>query len=295
MKKTHRRKRLALLLLAFIAGIIIVNVIVRQIRDSVWDGIHHLNMAVDNGDIEVWSIEPSSKHIFRLLVPQNMYLDIPSYGAYRAAAVGKLSLLEQKDGSLLGSGLSQTLAVPIDAVVVRREGREDNFSPTSTFWLGEIQGRVTNFTSFDLLRLWFFFLSVKKESIETINLAQADAVFQEVLPDQTERLRIDSSRFSKLAKKYFTDISIEKEGLTIEIINGTSQEGTANSLALLLTNIGASVINTSRGENRSQTEIFTKSRGYTVSKTAYITSGKIYHDLPKDSRADILVILGEDK
>lgn len=294
MKKVHRRKRLALFLLALIAGLIIVNIITSQIRDSVWDGTHHINIAIDNGDLEIWSIEPSKSQVFHLVIPQNMYLDVPSYGLYRASAVAKLSLLERKDGSLLAGGLSQTLAVPIDAVLVRKEGKENSVSLTDNFGFWQIRGRVTNLTVFDLLRLWFFSLSVKKESIEIVNLADLDAVSKEVLPDQTDRLRIDASRFSKLAKKYFTDASLEKEGLTIEIINGTSQEGTANSLALLLTNIGGAVINTSRGEKRGQSEIFTKSQGYTASKIARMINGKISQDLPKDSRADILVILGGD-
>lgn len=292
MKKVNSRKRLALFLLTLIAGIIIANVVIRQIRDSVWDGTHHINIAIDNGDLEIWSIEPSKSQVFHLVIPQNMYLDVPSYGLYRASSVGRLSLLEGKNGSLLAGGLSQTLAVPIDAVLVRKEGREDSVSLTDNFGFWQIKGRITNLTFFDLLRLWLFSLSVKKEFIETVNLADLDAVSKEVLPDQTDRLRIDTNRFSKLAKKYFTDESLEKEGLTIEIVNGTSLEGTANSLALLLTNIGGTVINTSRGERRGQSEIFTKSQGYTASKIARMINGKIYQDLPKDSRADILVIMG---
>ncbi len=295
MKKMHRRKRLALFALTLIAGIIIINVITREIRDSVWDGVGHINIAVDNGDLEIWSIEPSKKQVFHLKIPQNMYLDIPSYGLYRASAVGKLSLLERKDGTLVTGGLSQTLAVPIDAVLVRKEGKQDIFNLTDIFGFQQVSGRITNFTSLDLVRLWFFLLSVKKDSIETINLTDLDAVSKEVLPDQTERLRVDANRFSKIAKKYFTDSSLEKEGLTIEIINGTLEEGTANSLALLLTNIGGTVINTSKGEKRQQSEIFTKSQGYTALKIAQIINGKISHSLPKDSRADILVILGGDK
>jgi|GEM_PF-4086234 len=291
----HRRKRLALFALTLIAGIIIINVITREIRDSVWDGVGHINIAVDNGDLEIWSIEPSKKQVFHLKIPQNMYLDIPSYGLYRASAVGKLSLLERKDGTLVTGGLSQTLAVPIDAVLVRKEGKQDIFNLTDIFGFQQVSGRITNFTSLDLVRLWFFLLSVKKDSIETINLTDLDAVSKEVLPDQTERLRVDANRFSKIAKKYFTDSSLEKEGLTIEIINGTLEEGTANSLALLLTNIGGTVINTSKGEKRQQSEIFTKSQGYTALKIAQIINGKISHSLPKDSRADILVILGGDK
>src|SRR5689334_8398175 len=94
------KKNLALFFLAIIFLIPLANIFWQNLHKSVWDGSHHLTVAIDNGTIDLWSIEPSQKHITHVIVPQNTSLSVGSYGMYRAKALGKLSLQERHNGSL---------------------------------------------------------------------------------------------------------------------------------------------------------------------------------------------------
>ena len=293
------RKKLAIFFLFLILTIPLVNKTLQITKQSVWDGESHINIAIDNGDIEIWSIEPSEKSAHRIVIPKNAYLSVGSYGAYRASTIGRLSLLEKKDGSLVAMAIEESLAVPIDAAIVRKEGADDLlelsvlFGPqglVNTISKAPLSGRVTNLSHLDLFRLWA--LSLKKESIETIYLTDTNVTSKMSLPDGGEGLAVDRDQFTKLAPKYFRDLRIEEEELTIEILNGTTMSGLANSVAQLITNIGGNVINTAKHEKSDRTAVFAKNDSYTAEKIAKILKGELLRESPKESRADIVVVLG---
>lgn len=298
------KKKFAIFFLILILVIPILNKIVHAAKQSVWDGNSHINIAIDNGDVEVWSLEPSEKSVHVIVIPKNVYLSVGSYGTYRASAVGKLSLLEKKDGSLFKSAIEESLSVPIEGVIVRKEGNESILSPTDFLGLWGLlktlsehpfSGQVTNLSSFDVLRLWFLTLSFKKEVIDTVNLSETNVVTKIVLPDGGEGLTVDQEQFSKLALQYFADKRIESENLTIEVINGTTVTGLASRAARIITNIGGNVVTTTQSEDKvEKTVVLGKTKSYTASKIAKVFDGKISDDKIKDARADIQVVLGKE-
>ena len=294
--------RLATLLLVILLAVPLVTKVVGVVRGSVWDGSGHINIAVDNGDIHIWSLEPQDKHLTKVIIPSNVYLLVSSYGSYRAGAVGRLSLLENKDGQLLIEAIAGSLGVSVDAVIIRKEGRVNSIELDKTFGFAGIgtiafaAGQVsvyTNLTLYDMLRLWLLSFTLRKEAIEIVDLANSQAVSKITLPDNTEGLSVDRERFGHVAQKYFLDTRLANENLTIEIVNGTKTEGLANQLAFVLTNIGGTVIATGKSEVREEkTKIVTKVKSYTSSRIAKITGGDVLLEQPKEGRADILVVLG---
>lgn len=293
-------------LLGALLFVILIGKAVKMVQSSVWGGSHHLNLAIDNGDVEIWSIEPSKKTIFLVIIPKDMMLTLPRYGNYKAGNVGKLSLLERKDGELLKEGLEQTFAIPIDAIVLLKSDARERFPPQDFFGLGAfsqtiakrhmVRSFITNLSPYDVFRLWLLSFSLIAESIEKLDLAEVDASTKITLPDGGEVLTIDRTRFSKQAAHYFNDSAIEKEHSTIEILNGTDIQGKATSLSLLLTNIGGNVISTGKSEKQeNKSWVFAKTKNYTASKIAQITDASFSNSPHKESRADILVLLGGGK
>lgn len=298
----RNKKKLAIFFLILILAVPLFNKIIHLVRQSVWDGKSHINIAIDNGGIEVWSIEPSEKTVHVVVIPKNVYLSLGSYGAYRASALGRFSLLEKKDGSLVSAAIEETLAVPVDGYVVRKEGTENSLDPIEFFGPSgflkaitkrPLSGRVTNLTSLDVWRLWMLTFSLRTESIERIALDKTNAVAKMTLPDGGEGLTLDQEQFFKLALQYFADKYIEDEDLTIEVINGTTIAGAANSAARMLTNIGGNVVNTAKSEEEAQqTLIQGETKSYTAAKIAKLFNGKISEERVKESRVDIRILLG---
>lgn len=297
-----KKLRLAAVLFAVLFLIPFFTRVVRTQAQSVWDGQSHINIAIDNGDIHLWSIEPSEKRIIEVIIPENVYLSVSSYGAYRANAIGKLSLLEKKDGSLFTKAIEESLGVPVDALLIRKENQRGSLDLREMFGFVGI-GRIvfgggqflefTNLTLYDKLALWFLSFRLNKESIETINLASSEAASKITLPDNTEGITLDVVRFSREASQYFVDRSLKDEDLTIEVLNATNKEGEANRFALLLTNIGGNVINTEKSQKQEEkTTVFAREQSYTASKIAKITRGTRVRETPKEGRADILLLLG---
>lgn len=297
--------RKVLILLFIVICLVFVGKAIRIVRSSLWDGTHHINIAIDNGDVEIWSIEPSKKTAYLIIVPKDATLLLPGYGTYKAGSVGRLSLLERKNGKLLKTGLQETLAIPIDATMVRKKEESSHFSLEDFFGLQALptvllhhtfsQDYLTDLSTLDIFRLWLFSFSLKKEAVEKIDASGPDVSTKETLPDGGEMLIIDSNRFSKLAQRYFADATIEKEQQTIEVFNGTDVAGRATSLSLLLQNIGGNVINTGKSENLAgRSIVFAKKGSYTASKIADITGSSFSDSPPKESRADILIVLGDN-
>lgn len=301
----NKKRKIALLLLILLLASPLINFSIRQVSSSVWDGSHHINIAIDNGDIHVWSIEPSERNAVLVIIPQNLYLHTASYGEYKASSIGRLSLIEKGDGSLVVDAISQTLAVPIDAVLVRKEGTTSVFDGRDAFGVAglfrtvstnKLLGRVSNLTLYDFIRLWIFANTLKKGTIAVIDVSASLAAESFELPDKTQGLTIDKERFGKTAAKYFLDKAVASENLTIELLNGTNTAGLANDFAMLVANLGGKVISTGKSQaDREETVVFTKSKNYTAEKLAKLLGGKLIFSIPKDSRADIQVVLGGRK
>lgn len=296
-----KQKRIAFLFLLAILIIPFLSMVVRAVYASIWDSKSHINIAVDSGDLLIWSIEPKEASATIITIPKTMYLSVSPYGSYRAAALGKLSLLEKKDGTLVKKAIEESLAIPIDATILYKEGGEEipdlrNFFGTDFFaTVAQLSGNgwVTNLSGLDLIRLWFFSFSLRKESIATVDLSTLSAASEFTLPDGTNGLLVDKERSSKVIKTYVEDVGIVAEQVSIEIVNAKDVVGFANDIALLIENIGGNVINVSKSEEKKyETIVFASKKGYTATRIAKIVSGKLLYEEPKESRADIVVVLG---
>lgn len=306
MAKPTGRKKLALLFLAILLAIPIFNVFIKGIvvgiGNSVWDGKHHITIVIDNGDISLWSIEPVTKQATEVIIAANTYLTVPNYGSYRASALGRLSMLEYRDGSLVKAAIEESLGVPVDGIIMQKADAGGLLDLREFFGVWGIISLfqqsvggsqwVTNLSFFDIARLWVLTGSVTKESIEVVYISDMDASTRTFLPDGLEGLTIDKDRFSNYAPTYFADATFVSENLTIEILNGTTSPGKANSFAAILGNSGANVINTGTSENVEQTLIKSAKRSYTAEKIAALARSKLVIEEQSGGRADILVILG---
>lgn len=305
-----KRNHTPLFLLLGVGILLVITLkIVRTIQTSVWDGAHHINIVADipnesgEEDLYIWSIEPETKKVAILQIPSQTYITIPpNYGQYKASAVRKFSYLEKHNPSLVGEAVQNTLGVPIDGVLVRDEHNNDASSIGSFFGFHSFTNqtvvipllteRKSNLSMYDLWRLWLFTSQLKKEDLTRKVLDDDTIVTKITLPDNSERLVLEEDRFSHIAPTYFTDQTLLDENKTIEIFNASDTDGLANSLATLIENMGGNVINTDKRDAQDNTVVLSNTNSYTASKIASIVHSHVQLGLPKESRADIVVILG---
>ena len=249
--------------------------------------IYRTNIILLSKPLTVISLEPKRNLIF-LRLPDNLYLEVPpDLGKYRLSSVYRLGGLEGRGEELLKAALEDYLAVPIDGWVK---------APDFSLFLTK---RETNFSKLNLIKIWWSMKRLRIDKIKSIDLDQTNVLKKEVLADGSEVWDTEFFRLDSLVKKYFSDSRMEKEGIKVEIRNGTKHLGLANKLARLITNLGGSVVaigNSSIKHQASSIKYKKKSLGksYTLRKLEKILAVKAELEMTEESRADLLIVVGED-
>jgi hypothetical protein len=177
--------------------------------------------------------------------------------------------------------LQQVLAVPVDAVITRK-----NVSDQAVFPLAFASYRLydpkehTDLSILDAVRLWWLFRSIperdRTEGIVT-------------LPEQAEDL--DAALGS-----LFLDTKLEDEKRTIAIVNGTGISGLGSRLERLLSRIGGSVISiTTAHQTVPHSRIlYYGERSYTVERLSRILSYPVVEESGSNV-SDIVIEIGNDE
>lgn len=191
----------------------------------------------------------------------------------------KISVLKI-EGETKSLNINRFLAIVIDGEVKSLLNIKDFKVPDLMFQLIlNYKSIRTDLTIVDILRLYLFSKTLPINYIydKKISISQ------------------DSSTLDKIIPQLFSDETIEKENLSIKIVNGTDVAGLGNRLGRLISNMGGNVViiaSADRTENSSQISYFGK-KTYTVEKISKILGFKL-NRLDKKAIADIVIMIGED-
>lgn len=172
------------------------------------------------------------------------------------------------------------MAIPLDGFLIGNSLNTDK-GLTSFVWDAIVHyGNIkTNLTVPDFIRIFLFTRSVSRSDIDIKDISTS-----------LNPLEVD-----KIISQYIRDSQIEKEGRSIEIVNGTDVSGLGNRLARFVTNMGGEVVLVSTSDKLQDTSSisYAGKRTYTIEKLGRVLTFKEIQKNEK-SIADITIVIGRD-
>lgn len=295
--KTKKRKGLILILsVFFLLGFI---KLLFMINGSLWNDNYRLNILVkQDSDLSLMTVEPKEPLLNVLKIPLNLYLEVPyGYGNYQAQALTKLEAMEKKPNLVIKT-IQENLAIYLDGQIEFDLGNLSDKRETEKKLFGLIFKRgKTNFSSWDILRLWWKIRSLKENEYKYLDLKKMVLTTTQKLPDKSEIYLLDQATFDMKIQKIFIDPAVRLENLTVEILNGTDHPGLAEKAARILTNASISVVSTGNSETKTAKTYFETEKKLSRSRTAAIIEKVLNcarREKTEDRRADVTIIIGED-
>lgn len=268
-KKTAQSDNLKMVVvfIIFTIFLIIVSLSIKLIalyNKSLFDGVHKFTVLISSQNskkLEIISFAPDTRSI---------------------------SVLKIK-GDNIDPSITRVLSIPIDANILLK----DSITDSNTLIKSKLQAMVfsyntikTNLTIIDLVRLWLFSVSVPKHDIATKEITFTKDNLE------TQKLFIDTS----IIPQFFTDYTLSKEQLSIQIINGAGVNGLGNRLAKLISSMGGNVISVKTSDsilNNSDISYYKKDT-YTVEKLSKFLN-ILKKELKEPALSDIVIVIGKDK
>lgn len=181
------------------------------------------------------------------------------------------------------SDIQKKLKIPVDGNVTISVNADNIDSAdvsskiTKMAFSKESDKRVT---AIDYLRLYFFTKTIQKSQITIKKITSAEDV---LIND-------------KIISGLFSDHTISKEQVTIQIINVTGKEGVGNRLARLITNSGGNVISVVTGKTTDESRVSFIEESYTLNRLSKILGFKKEKILEKQNQqiSDIIITIGKD-
>lgn len=285
---------LVVLALLFIKGWQVVN-------SSLWDGRSRLNFVLASKEVVLASFDPYEQELLLLVIPEGTQLEVVhGYGKYRVDAVGRLGGQEKISGLLAGS-LQENFGVVVDGWI-STFSQEWKTSDRKSLLRNVLQERIfdsrtTNFSRWDLVRLWWSVKNLRFDRLKTIDLAKTNILKQEQLADKTRVYVIEASSLDVYLSRLFFDTTLRKEKLSIEILNATNKPGLAERASRIVGNIGGEVVWVGNYETQSEKckvqSAKEKKDSYTVRKLMKVFAC-LWEEKGEEGRGDISLLLGED-
>lgn len=281
-------------------GVLVFKVFI-MFKNSVWDGNNRVNFVVSDQGVNLVSFDPQAGDLISLTIPSKTQIEvIHGYGKYRIEAISTLEEIEKRQDLLVGS-LQQNFAVPIDGWI-RLGDSGQGLADSKEKILGVLEKQVfgrgkTNFTDWDLVRLWWKIRQLRFDKTNFVNLNQINVLTPQALPDQTQVWEVDKNLLDSYLSKAFIDAKIRQENLTVEVLNATTRLGLGEQGARLISNLGGEVISVGNAEMQSgKCEVQSnkdKKDNYTVKRIAKVFNCG-WQEKKEEGRADITLILTED-
>jgi hypothetical protein len=249
--KSGKNIRLGLYFGAVVIFIIAVSVIFKvfdSIKKSTFDGKNFYTVAVlSDSDTRIISVSPKDNSLKKLI----------------------LKGVSTKDSL-------ENMAIPIDSEAY--SGQDPDLSAKSYFakMLFRQNNLKSNLTTFDLIRLSFFSITVDSQNISQ------------------ETLGVQDDKSEDIIAKWFIDPEIEKEQVRVEIVNTTDVSGLGAWYADIITNAGGNVVLVhSAREELDKSVIHYEDESYTKDKISRLLK------IPAEKKvlnsvSDIVIKLGKD-
>jgi len=212
---------------------------------------------------------------FTISVANNKILKILSF----SPSANSISVINI-DGEVKKINTESFLAIPIDGIVeadfLDVNKKTSDLILTAFLSFSNIE---TNLTIVDIFRLFLTSKTVPSKNVITLDLSTS----------------LDSDSVDKIIGKLVSDERIEKEDLSIEIINATSVTGLGSRLGRFVGNMGGKVVqvSTDNVSQKKSTILYNGDKTYTLEKLQKILGFKLIK-MEGDSIGDITIIIGED-
>lgn len=247
-----------------------------------------------------------------ITIPSDILISFPSSSTqYRIGAIESLDMMRQKKGGLFLNAFRMLLGAPVEKRLFVFENTSFNSSSdikkffSYANFLKNIRLRTSrnsqagDFSLLELVQLWFFMSQLRNDKIEFYSLSENLLVRDIIFPDESKASEINLSALDYFLEQAFFEKRIVQEHYTVDVQNGTGITGQALSVNRMLSNMGADVISATKMDAlRAQTTICVKDayllKSYTIRRFVKFFSSKAIPCLENSSRADIVVILGQD-
>lgn len=252
------------------------------------------------------SLDYPEKNINILSIPDGTFIEaIHGYGPYRIESLYKLGEIKGQGGRLLTGSLQEYFGINLDGYLTGGQYQPEKMK-IKNFLLNQffntLRGQEkTNLTRWDLLRIWWQVKKTREDKIIFIDLAQTSASEEVDLPDGSKAMKIDPERLSRIVNQFFIDEGLEKEDLTVAVLNKTEHFGLANNASKIINNIGGRVVQVSNLQDKTGSnencEIKSEKKyrsSYTVEKLSQIFNCQWSEREENEQRAKVLLLVGED-
>jgi hypothetical protein len=301
-KKQKKRRLLVKKWAVILAVFFLINFSIKLInnyRNSIWDGNYRLNFVITNTqNLYLASFDPRNENITLMKIPPNTILEVPyGYGKYQVQFLEKLEEIENRP-DLTEKTVRENFGLAVDGWVRVGEGDPEtkrNFEKL-IFQLVEGKGK-TNFSVWDIWRLWWQARKVKETDFQKLNLEQMGVFTKDKLPDQSWVLLLDKAVFDQRVRNIFNDQMIRLENLSVVVLNGTDYSGLAERLSRILVNSGVNVVAVGNSEEPIKSCLVKSPKSLKGSKTVALIRrlwNCLWQEENEAGRADISLILGQD-
>jgi hypothetical protein len=305
------------LIIFFLAMTFLIFKFWQAMRVSRFAGKDRVTFVFSAENIFVISLDPKEGKMMMIKIPPETQIDVAhGYGKYRAGAVYKLGEEEKiGGGKILAESVQEYMGIVIDgylrapeAIWILGVGSEEELGRIDfTFKkkMSQFRGFIkilggnfeTNFSKFDLIKIWREILKVRPDRVVFVDLAQSFVSWETVLPDGQKSYEVEPEMLEQIVKKNFLDEKIREENFLVEVTNTTLHSKLADKAARILTNIGVDVVAVSETEEKLLScQVVTDKKfknSYTVKKIRRIFDCH-FREGEIGGRADITVKIGED-
>lgn len=301
-KKVKKQKRLFRFWLMITAFLFLLGASFKAIkiyRESIWQGEERISLVVSCQPLAVFSYSSYEPDLVSVLAPEDTQIEaIYGYGKYKLSSIPKLENLEKR--RLLAESVEQALGVPIEGFIAYKDCRIGKETDLKDLFLKSISSAFlgkgeTNLSRWDLVRLFLAARDVKKSSVRRLDLEVLGVLEEVTLPDGSQVWEISPEKFDLKLKEHFRDEKARREGLAVEVLNGTDHPGLAEGAARILVSMGLKVVGVGNAPEKRQSCVLLGSgeskKSYTAKRLRRIFGCKFYEEAPE--RADLSLILGE--
>ncbi len=260
--KSHSLRIVGLfcLAVAILIGVSIFFKIGILVSKSIFDGQHRFTFIQKGNPVRVYSFAPDIKTI--------SILDVAGDNTSSDHLTKDLIKIPI-DASLSSGGIVGSFA----------KGSVQDYLKYLFFHYSDIK---TEMTPVDIFRLWLFASGVDTSNITSEKISLSDIS--------------ESNKLDKLVTQLFSDATLQKENMSIQVINGTGISGWGSDFGQRLTNSGGNVISiiTAHIDVPKTSIRYFGQHSYTLKKIEKIMKREAM-PMQKHGISDIVITLGKDE
>ncbi len=211
-----------------------------------WNGLTRWTVAIES-PLSLVSYNPADGLLTVVPLPGTLELPVvEGYGLYRADKLVPLDKQERKNGSLLMGTLASSLGVPVSGwIETTKNSYVDggNGSDRLSLLWGWLRGNLRfHMGVWDTLKWIFTVGGVRGSDIQMVDLSGKGFVMAETAPDGTVGMGLVTDQWDLWERKNLFDPAVEREGLSIAVVNGALKTGLATEATWAIEGVGGRVV-----------------------------------------------------